>query len=140
VFLLSASVANCIEKLQRDFSWGGIGEEFKYHLASWPKDFSRISEGGSGAENLHLFNRALLGKWLWRYMHEREDLRRVIVDSKYGSSWGGWCSNEVHGSYGLESLLVMLDLRWETASQLGFDIIRGVGIRRSRKLFQICIV
>jgi hypothetical protein len=31
-----------------------------------------------------------------------EALWRVIVDTKYGSSWGGWCSNEVHGSYGME--------------------------------------
>jgi hypothetical protein len=29
-------------------------------------------------------------------------LWRVIVDTKYVSSWGGWCSNEVHGSYGME--------------------------------------
>jgi hypothetical protein len=21
------------------------------------------------------------------------------VDSKYGTAWGRWCSNEVHGSY-----------------------------------------
>jgi hypothetical protein len=33
-FSIPASVANRIEKLQRDFLWGGIGEEFKYHLVS----------------------------------------------------------------------------------------------------------
>jgi hypothetical protein len=27
-------VANCIEKLQCDFLWGGLGEEFKYHMVS----------------------------------------------------------------------------------------------------------
>jgi hypothetical protein len=34
LFPLLAGVASCIEKLQRDFLWGGIGEEFKYHLVS----------------------------------------------------------------------------------------------------------
>jgi len=31
-------------------------------------------------------------------VHERKFLWRVVVDSKYDSSWGGWYSNEVHGS------------------------------------------
>jgi hypothetical protein len=26
-----------IEKLQRDFLWGGIDDEFRYHLVSWSK-------------------------------------------------------------------------------------------------------
>jgi len=34
LFPIPACVANCIEKLQRDFLWGGIGNEFKYHLVS----------------------------------------------------------------------------------------------------------
>ncbi len=25
----------------------------------------------------------------------------VVMDTKYDSSWGGWCSNEVHGLYGV---------------------------------------
>lgn len=41
-----------------------------------------------------MFNCALLGKWLWCYVHEREAWWRVVVDSKFGSLWGGWCSNE----------------------------------------------
>jgi len=42
-----------------------------------------------------------LGKWFWCYVHEREALWRVVVDSKYGSAWDGWCFNEVFGSYGV---------------------------------------
>jgi hypothetical protein len=45
---LLAGVASCIEKLQRDFLWGVIGEEFKYHLVSWFKVCSPIFEGGWG--------------------------------------------------------------------------------------------
>jgi len=58
-----------------------------------------ISEGGLGVLNLLCFNQALFGMWLWRYVHEREALWKVMVDSKYDSLWGEWCSNEVHGSY-----------------------------------------
>jgi len=41
---------------------------------------------------LVMFNRALLGKWLWHYRIEREAWWRIAVDSKFGSFWGGWCS------------------------------------------------
>jgi hypothetical protein len=33
-------------------------------------------------------------------MFIREALWRGVVDSKYGSAWGRWHSNEVYGSYG----------------------------------------
>ena len=38
----------------------------------WSKVCSPLSEGGLGLRKLVDFNRALLGKWLWRYGHERE--------------------------------------------------------------------
>jgi hypothetical protein len=65
------SVANRIEKLQNDFLWGGLGEEFKYHPMSSSKVCMPISMGGLGVRNLQRFNHALLGKWLWRYGHKR---------------------------------------------------------------------
>ena len=55
-------MVKCIEKFQRDFLWGGLSEEFKYHLVSWDKVCSPIFEGGLGIKNLRVFNRALLGK------------------------------------------------------------------------------
>ena len=51
---------------------GGVGEDFKYHLVRWSKVCSPLSEGGLGLRKLVDFNRVLLGKWLWRYGHERE--------------------------------------------------------------------
>ena len=49
--------------------------------------------------NLRLFNKALLGKWLWRYHEERDALWKNVVAVKYGSGWGDWCSKEVRGEY-----------------------------------------
>jgi hypothetical protein len=88
LFPIPASVANRIEKLQQDFLWGGIGEEFKNHLVTWAKVCSLASERGLGIKNLMVFNHALLGKWFWRYGIERDAWWRVVVDSKYGSLWG----------------------------------------------------
>jgi hypothetical protein len=76
---------------------GGIDEEFK--LVCWPKVCFPIL-GGLGVCNLLLFNRALLGKLFWRYICEREALWSMVMDAKYGSASGGWCSNEVTGRMG----------------------------------------
>jgi hypothetical protein len=91
LFHLPRSVAARLEKLQRDFLWGGLGEESKFHLVRWSKVCSPIPDGGLGIRNLLLFNQALLGKWWGRYGREKEAWWRVAVDAKYGSLWGGWC-------------------------------------------------
>jgi hypothetical protein len=48
-----------------------------------------MQDGGLGIQNLHLFNQALLGKWLWCYATEREAYWRIVVEVKYGSMNGG---------------------------------------------------
>jgi hypothetical protein len=101
LFPIPISVANRIEKLYRDFLWGGLGDDFKYHLVSWSMVCIPTREGGLGIRNLRLFNKALLGKWLWRYEHEKEALWRSVVDAKFGSLQAGWCSLDPPGSYGV---------------------------------------
>jgi hypothetical protein len=82
LFHLPRSVAARLEKLQRDFLWGGLGEESKIHLVRWSKVYSPISDGGLGIRNLLMFNHALLGKWLLRYGIEREAWWRVVMSGK----------------------------------------------------------
>ena len=36
LFPIPVGVARKLEKIQRDFLLSGLGEEFKYHLVSWP--------------------------------------------------------------------------------------------------------
>jgi hypothetical protein len=35
LFPLPVGVANWLERLQRDFLWSGIGDEFKFYLVNW---------------------------------------------------------------------------------------------------------
>jgi len=125
LFPIPRSVVSRIEKLKRDFLWGGMGEEFKYHLVSWSKVCTPISEGGLGFRNLLKFNRALLGKWLWWFGIERDAWWRVAVDSKYGSLWGGWCSREPVGAFGV-GLWKNIRKGWETFSSfIRFEVGDG---------------
>jgi hypothetical protein len=101
LFPIPMGVANRLERLQRDFLWGGIGDEVKFHLMNWMRICTPIKSGGIGVQSLIQFNRALLGKWLWLFAMEREALWRLVIEAKYESRRGGWCSKEVMGTYGV---------------------------------------
>ena len=71
------------------------------HLVEWDKVCSPMDEGGLGIRNVRRFNQPLLGKWLWRFVHEEGAWWRSVLVAKYGSDWGGWCSGDISGSHGV---------------------------------------
>ena len=101
LFPIPASVANQMERLQRNFLWGGFGDEPKFHLVKWATVCAPISSGGLGIRKIRLSNEALLGKWLWRFGIEKDALWRQVIEMKYGSVWGGWCTKSMNGLYGV---------------------------------------
>jgi hypothetical protein len=70
-----------------------------------------------GIKKLTVFNKALLGKRLWRFGHEEHSLWRQVIESKYGIKRGGWCSDEARGPYGM-SLLRNIGNGWGSFSNL----------------------
>ena len=89
LFPILASVANRIERLQRNFLWGSFGDDPKIHLVKWATICAAISSGGLWIRKIRLFNEALLGKWLWRFGIEEDALWRQVIEMKYGCVWGG---------------------------------------------------
>ena len=83
LFTIPTHVANKIKKLQRDFLWG----DSKTHLLGWDKVCLLIAIGGLGIRNLTTFNKALLGKWLWRFGIKENRVWRRVVALKFGEEW-----------------------------------------------------
>jgi hypothetical protein len=129
LFPVPVSVANRIEKIQRDFLWGGMGDEPKMHLVNWDQVCRPIRAGGLGIRNVLKFNKALFGKWLWRYATESEALWYKIIKEKYEEQDGGWVSKEVSGSF-VVGLWKHIRRGWDLFAQnVRFEVGIGSKIR-----------
>ena len=53
-----------------------------------------------GIRPLHVFNQALLSKWLWRFEWEDTHLWKQVLVAKYGLEGGGWITNRSHAPHG----------------------------------------
>ena len=82
-----------LEKIQMDFLWGGSALEKKPHLVNWSLVYTDKKEGGLGIRRLVALNKALLGKWSWRFAIERESFWKQVIINKFGLEKGGWCSS-----------------------------------------------
>ena len=63
LFFLPKKVRLRLEKIQKDFLWGGGALEQRPHLVRWNLVCLEIKKGGFGVRNIALMNKALLGKW-----------------------------------------------------------------------------
>jgi hypothetical protein len=72
-------------------------------------------------------NRALLGKWMWRFGREENHLWRRVIAAKYGLEAGGWSSLKPRGSHGCglwKGIMVDHDLFFQH-----IELVPGLGDR-----------
>ncbi|RVW22558.1 putative ribonuclease H protein [Vitis vinifera] len=99
VFRMPKLVARRIEKLQRDFLWGG-------------------ANGGT-----------LLGKWIWRFACAKEEFWKKVLEAKYGKEEFGWRTRKANGAFGVgvwKEILKESTWCWEN---MGFKVGKGNRIR-----------
>ena len=132
LFTIPTHVANKIERLQRDFLWG----DSKTHLVGWNKVCAPLENGGLGVRKLTTFNKALLGKWLWRFGLEETRLWRRVVALKFGEEWGGWTSKLGRGAHGC-GLWRSIRMGWEDFRKKICFVV-GVGDRVKLWIDQWC--
>ncbi|KAJ9697075.1 hypothetical protein PVL29_009023 [Vitis rotundifolia] len=101
LFYLPRKVRLRLEKIQRDFLWGGGALERRPHLVKWSLVCLERKKGGLGVRNLAWMNKALLGKWNWRFAIESGALWKQVISGKYGVEEGGWCTRVVSGRNGV---------------------------------------
>lgn len=76
---------NSCHRLVRRFLWGATDDNAKIAWVSWDLACKTNDEGGLGIKDWGRFNKALLGKWRWRILTERESLWHKVLNAKYKS-------------------------------------------------------
>ncbi|PWA69727.1 RNA-directed DNA polymerase, eukaryota, Reverse transcriptase zinc-binding domain protein [Artemisia annua] len=86
--LAPKSVLSYLEKLRRNFFWGGSLESNKLAWVAWKKVCSPSTSGGLGIGRLQASNLAMLTKWWWRFYTEPDSLWHHVITSIYGAKGG----------------------------------------------------
>ncbi|RVW28251.1 putative glucan 1,3-alpha-glucosidase [Vitis vinifera] len=108
--------------------WDGVEERMRKRLAQWKRQYiskgGRITlikstmaslpiynmslirmpkseKGGLGIRKIDPLNKALLGKWLWRFAVEKDNLWKLVIGVKYGQEEFGWRTKEARCTYGV---------------------------------------
>ncbi|CAJ2677955.1 unnamed protein product [Trifolium pratense] len=83
-FKAPSCILKQLVRIQRNFLWGGGLEEKKLCWIKWDHICLPKNQGGLGVKNLELFNTALLSKWKWRLIDERQGVWADLLRYRYG--------------------------------------------------------
>jgi hypothetical protein len=72
-------------RIQRNFLWGGGSESKKIVGLVGTQYVYPNDQGGLGIKNLEYFNHALLCKWKWRALCEKNSIWHELQTFRYGS-------------------------------------------------------
>ncbi|KAK5834312.1 hypothetical protein PVK06_018189 [Gossypium arboreum] len=74
LFHAPMTVIKKIDKIRRNFLWGNTDGKRKMARIKWDIVCKPKVKGGVGVANVEVKNKALLTKWSWRFVTEKEVL------------------------------------------------------------------
>ncbi|GJZ37647.1 RNA-directed DNA polymerase, eukaryota [Tanacetum coccineum] len=84
LFKVPKTVLNLMESIRRDFFYGFHGEAKKIFWVKWSKVLAAKKFGGLGVSSFFALNRALLFKWVWRFISRDNSLWFRFVNAMHG--------------------------------------------------------
>ncbi|GKB81652.1 RNA-directed DNA polymerase, eukaryota, partial [Tanacetum coccineum] len=107
-------ILKVMEAIRNSFFNGADSSDKKITWAAWDKVLASRNHGGLGVLSFHALNRALLLKWVWRFMSQDGSLWFRVIQAIYGPSIG---SHPVNMSSNWSSIVRELHL----LKDKGFD-------------------
>jgi len=87
-FTAPSGIVSSIESILKCFIFGGSDDYKKVTWVDWNYVCLRKEVGGLGVRRIRKFNSALLGKWCWRLLIEKESLRYRVLSARFGEEGG----------------------------------------------------
>nr|GEX28870.1 RNA-directed DNA polymerase, eukaryota, reverse transcriptase zinc-binding domain protein [Tanacetum cinerariifolium] len=84
IFKVLKSVLNLMESLRMNFFNGTQDGDRKIALVKWSKVLASKKYGGLGVSSFYALNRALLFKWVWRYLSHDNSLWSRVISAIHG--------------------------------------------------------
>lgn len=95
LFEVTPGVVKELDKIRKRFLWSGGDRARNMSWVNWEQISKPKKLGGLGLGNLLFKNRALLMKWIWRFVNDNQPMWGKVVRSKYGCERGGiWPAKE----------------------------------------------
>ncbi|GJU97790.1 RNA-directed DNA polymerase, eukaryota [Tanacetum coccineum] len=87
LYKVPKAVLASMEAIRRKFFNGAHDNEEKISWVKWSKVLSPKKHGGLGVSSFYALNRALLFKWVWRYISQDNSLWARVISSIHGSKF-----------------------------------------------------
>ncbi|GJV14855.1 RNA-directed DNA polymerase, eukaryota [Tanacetum coccineum] len=100
IYKVPRGVLKSMEAIRSKFFNGADYSDKKITWAAWDKVLASKKNGGLGVSSFHALNRALLLKWVWRFISQDGSLWFRVIQALYGPSIdshpvnlsSNWCS------------------------------------------------
>ncbi|GJY45428.1 hypothetical protein Tco_0434491, partial [Tanacetum coccineum] len=100
LYKVPKAVLSLMEAIRRDFFNGSKDNDRKIAWVKWAKVLAPRKHGGLGVSSFYALNRALLLKWVWRFISRENSLWSRFIHACHGSNWkdllatypSNWCS------------------------------------------------
>nr|XP_027086514.1 uncharacterized protein LOC113708252 [Coffea arabica] len=83
VFKLPRKMCKDIRSMMANYWWGETNGKNKMHWVSWRKMSMKRNEGGLGFKDIEAYNKALLGKQIWRIITKPNLLVSKVLKARY---------------------------------------------------------
>ncbi|GKA55617.1 hypothetical protein Tco_0754689 [Tanacetum coccineum] len=85
IFKVPIGVLNYLESIRRNFFYGVDGSDRKLAWIGWNIVLTSKKNGGLGVSSFFAHNRALLFKWVWRFLTDGSSLWTRFIKSIFGN-------------------------------------------------------
>ncbi|RVW23874.1 hypothetical protein CK203_094655 [Vitis vinifera] len=127
--------------------WDGVEEKVRRRLTRWKRQY--ISKGGritlirSTLASMPIYHmslfqmpkarlkeasaleQSLLGKWIWRFAYDKDNLWKQVIMAKYGQEGHGWRAKRAYGAFGVGVWKEILKETEWCCDNMGFIVGKG---------------